>query len=83
MSAYKAIHYLLAHDSTVSGLVGSRIYPVTVPQRSSDDEVMYPCLVIGIISEIPLTMVGMRQARSSRRACRSPPWQKVSERKKR
>jgi len=54
MSAYKPIRYLLANDSAVAALVGTRIYPVTVP-----DNPVYPCIVIAIVSEQSKTMVSL------------------------
>jgi hypothetical protein len=59
MSAYKPIYWLLSNNAAVTTLVADRISPVTVPQRESDDQVMYPCLVIAVVSEKTLTMVGL------------------------
>lgn len=39
---------ILTNDATVSSLVGTRVYPVTIPQGKS-----YPAIVYFIITELP------------------------------
>ncbi len=58
MSAYNAIRYLLANDATVSDIVGTRIYPVTVPDSTGPDS-QYPCIVVALVSEQSQTLVGL------------------------
>lgn len=45
-SSGKAIYTLLAADAAVTALVGTRIYPNTLPQVSA-----YPCIIYGQVDE--------------------------------
>ena len=50
MNISKSIHYKLANDATVAGIVASRIYQVVIPQSAT-----YPAIMIQKISDVPFS----------------------------